>query len=190
MEKYDSLLWKKYGSLLWKKRWIWTIRRDSLEMKYLWLCKLYPWKWKVVFIVVFHIDPDKGEIFMFTVESPLAVTFPQKTPSYNSHLPDSLKCCWKEVALYLLQTCLVGTHWYVLVQKKISIIIYLIWRKWNLYKCSSKYLDSCKCPEISNTLFHRFFLASILLFMQFFLKIFSGMANNVDLHSNIFPYSS
>ena len=36
-----------------------------------------------------------------------------------------------------------------------------------------------KCPKISNTLFH-IFSAKILLFMQLFLKILSGMANSVD----------
>ena len=36
-----------------------------------------------------------------------------------------------------------------------------------------------KCPKISNTLFHTF-LAKILLFMQLFHKILSGMANSVD----------
>ena len=36
-----------------------------------------------------------------------------------------------------------------------------------------------KCPKTSNTLFHTF-LAQILLFMQLFLKILSGMANCVD----------
>ena len=36
-----------------------------------------------------------------------------------------------------------------------------------------------KCPKISNTLFHTYF-ASILLFMQLFLKILSGIANSVD----------
>ena len=40
-----------------------------------------------------------------------------------------------------------------------------------------------KCPKISNTLFHTF-LVYILLFLQLFLKILSGisgMANSVDL---------
>ena len=36
-----------------------------------------------------------------------------------------------------------------------------------------------KCPKISDTLFH-IILAYILLFMQLFLKILSGMANSVD----------
>ena len=36
-----------------------------------------------------------------------------------------------------------------------------------------------KCPKIPNTLFH-FILAKILLFMQLFLKVLSGMANSVD----------
>ena len=36
-----------------------------------------------------------------------------------------------------------------------------------------------KCPKISNTLFHTI-LAQILLFMQQFLNILSGMASSVD----------
>ena len=36
-----------------------------------------------------------------------------------------------------------------------------------------------KCPKISNTLIHNFF-AHILLFVQPFPKIPSGMANSVD----------
>ena len=35
------------------------------------------------------------------------------------------------------------------------------------------------CPKISNTLFHTI-LAQILLFMQLFLKILSGMAYSID----------
>ena len=42
----------------------------------------------------------------------------------------------------------------------------------------SQYLFG-RSPKISNTLFHTI-LAKILLFMQLFLKILSGMANSVD----------
>ena len=39
--------------------------------------------------------------------------------------------------------------------------------------------DYSKCPKILNTLLQTF-LAEILLFMQLFLKILSGMVNSVD----------
>ena len=36
-----------------------------------------------------------------------------------------------------------------------------------------------KCPNISNNLFHTF-LSYFFLFVQLFLKMFSGMANSAD----------
>ena len=36
------------------------------------------------------------------------------------------------------------------------------------------------CPKISNTFFHTFYFIKILLFMQLFFKILSGMVNSVD----------
>ena len=40
-------------------------------------------------------------------------------------------------------------------------------------------LTYSKCPKVSNTLFYTF-LAQILLFMQLFPNILSGMANSAD----------
>ena len=63
------------------------------------------------------------------------------------------------------------TFLYLQVRKVSRLILFLFLHKNMLWYS--------KCPKISSTLFHNFFM-KFLLFMQLFLKILSGMTNSVD----------
>ena len=83
---------------------------------------------------------------------------------------------WLIYQMLLLSSAIVYATHSAESSRPVCAICKLIRLKLLSFFLSEKY---SKCPKISNTLFHTF-LAQILLFMQLFLKIPSGMANSVD----------